>query len=200
MRVGILALVVMLAAPAGAEQMQHMDHAGHEGDHQMHGAGMPHDDGAAPAQEAPRAAGQAAFAAIQEVVGLLLADPDTDWSRVDIDALRAHLVDMDNVTMRATVTREEIAGGARFRVTSGEPEVVASIRRMVLAHAGMVSPEAGWQAEAAPLEDGAVLSVAGDAAEAARIRALGFFGVMTVGMHHQAHHLALAQGANPHQH
>ncbi|QYX58087.1 hypothetical protein K1T73_06885 [Roseovarius sp. SCSIO 43702] len=34
----------------------------------------------------------------------------------------------------------------------------------------------------------------------ARFRAVGFIGVMTVGMHHQAHHLALAVGQNPHAH
>ena len=29
--------------------------------------------------------------------------------------------------------------------------------------------------------------------------ALGFFGVLTLGMHHQMHHLMLARGMNPHQ-
>ena len=45
--------------------------------------------------------GQGAFAAIAEVVALLDADPATDWSRVDIEGLRQHLIDMGNVTMRA---------------------------------------------------------------------------------------------------
>ena len=48
----------------------------------------------------PTEAGQGAFAAIQEIVAILEADPDTDWSKVDIDALRQHLVDMNAVTLR----------------------------------------------------------------------------------------------------
>ena len=35
--------------------------------------------------------GQDAFAAIQEIVEILAADPKTDWSKVNIDALRQHL-------------------------------------------------------------------------------------------------------------
>src|SRR6516165_7172350 len=42
----------------------------------------------------PVLAGQDAFGAIQEVVQILEADPTTDWSKVNIDALRQHLVDM----------------------------------------------------------------------------------------------------------
>ena len=49
-------------------------------------------------------AGQDAFAAIQEVVEILTADPKTDWSKVNIDALRQHLIDMNNVTLNAKVT------------------------------------------------------------------------------------------------
>src|SRR5438046_3161300 len=47
-----------------------------------------------PAMSAPREPGQSAFAAIQEIVALLEADPGTDWTKVDIEALRRHLVDM----------------------------------------------------------------------------------------------------------
>ena len=32
---------------------------------------------------------------------ILEADPTTDWSKVNIGALREHLIDMDEVTMRA---------------------------------------------------------------------------------------------------
>lgn len=59
----------------------------------------------------PTEPGQSAFAAIQEIVALLEADPDTDWSRVDIAALRRHLVDMHNVTVAAKVASEPIDHG-----------------------------------------------------------------------------------------
>src|SRR5438552_18068577 len=39
----------------------------------------------------PKSPGQAAYAAIGEVVRLLEADPRTDWSRVNVEALRQHL-------------------------------------------------------------------------------------------------------------
>jgi hypothetical protein len=32
----------------------------------------------------------------------------------------------------------------------------------------------------------------------AKLRALGFIGVLTLGMHHQMHHLMIAKGENPH--
>ena len=40
-------------------------------------------------QTVPTQPGQEAFAAIQEIVAMLEADPRTDWSKVDIDALRS---------------------------------------------------------------------------------------------------------------
>ena len=55
----------------------------------------------AAAGSVPTSSGQAAFATISEVVRLLKADSATDWSKVDIEALRRHLIDMDAVTMRS---------------------------------------------------------------------------------------------------
>ncbi len=37
-----------------------------------------------------------------------MADPETDSSQVDIEALRQHLIDMDNVTLRARVHVQEV--------------------------------------------------------------------------------------------
>ncbi|WP_280955336.1 hypothetical protein [Cohaesibacter haloalkalitolerans] len=34
--------------------------------------------------------------------------------------------------------------------------------------------------------------------ELEKIKALGFYGVMTIGAHHQMHHLMMATGINPH--
>jgi hypothetical protein len=142
--------------------------------------------------------GQSAFAAIQEIVSQLMADPETDWSNVDIEALRQHLIDMDNVTLGARVDVHEIEGGARFEATSDEAGVTDSIRAMVPAHAAIMNGAEGWSMHAEEMPGGAALTVTG--ADPDRIKALGFIGVMTVGMHHQAHHLALATGQNPHAH
>src|SRR4051794_29391894 len=57
----------------------------------------------------PREPGQSAYAALGEAVRIMVADPQTDWSRADVNALRNHLVDMDNVTLHANVTTARLA-------------------------------------------------------------------------------------------
>jgi hypothetical protein len=146
----------------------------------------------------PMEPGQSAFGAIQEIVEILEADSGTDWSKVDIEGLRRHLVDMDNVTLASTVDAAAVDGGARFTIT-GTGKVAGSIRRMVVAHAESMDGVDGWRFVAAERPDGATLTVtAPDAATQSKIRALGFIGVMTRGMHHQEHHLMIASGAGPH--
>lgn len=179
MRIGWIFAALLAASPL---QAQHMDHAAHVG----HGA-----QSGAEATET----GQAAFAAIQEIVAILEADPHTDWSKVNIGALRAHLVDMENVTMRAKVRPLPIAGGMAFQVTSDDPDVVASIQRMVVAHAAVMNGVNGLRMKASVRPYGAMLGVEGNED---RIKGLGFFGIMATGMHHQAHHLSIARGLNPH--
>ncbi len=49
--------------------------------------------------------GQDAFGAIQEIVQALQSDPKTEWSKVNIEALRQHLIDITiEVTLHATAT------------------------------------------------------------------------------------------------
>ena len=92
----------------------------------------------------------------------------------------------------------EVEGGARFEATADDAAVTGSIRAMVAAHAATMDGVEGWTMLAEEIPGGAALTVTG--ADTNRIRALGFIGVMTVGMHHQTHHLALATGQNPHAH
>jgi hypothetical protein len=178
-----LAVLLLTAAPALAQS------AGYTMHH--------HPMAAAPGASVPSQTGQGAFAAIQEIVAILEADPDTDWSRVDVEALRQHLIDMANVTLAAKVASAPLADGVAFTVT-GEGAVAQSIRRMVTAHAATMAGVAGWRFAAAEREDGAVLSVTVPADDLAKVRALGFIGVMTRGMHHQHHHLMIARGDHPH--
>lgn len=113
-----------------------------------------------------------------------------------LESLRQHLIDMDNVTLRAEVQSVDVDGGVRFDVTSDIPAVAASIRRMVYAHAATMDGVQGWALHANDLSNGANLTVLGDDRE--RILGLGLIGMMALGMHHQAHHLALATGHSPH--
>ncbi len=152
---------------------------------------------ASPRLGMPTEAGQSAFAAIEEIVAILEADPDTDWSKVDIDALRQHLVDMNAVTLEARVASAAVDGGMRFDVT-GDGPVQESIRRMVVAHAATMNGVDGWTFEAAPIAGGAALTVHAPPKDAAKLKGLGFFGVLTLGMHHQMHHLMIAGGLSPH--
>ena len=145
----------------------------------------------------PTQPGQGAFAAIQEIVEILEADPHTDWSKVDIGALRQHLIDMDNVTLHADARSAPIDGGIKFTVT-GEGAVTQSIQRMVMAHAAVMNGVGGWKMSAAQTDSGAILSVTCPAEDLKKLQALGFIGVMTRGMHHQLHHLMIARGDHPH--
>jgi len=65
----------------------------------------------------PASPGNAAFGTISEIVRMLDADPNTDWSRVNIEALRQHLIDMDLVLMTSTVKQRNVAGGVELDVT-----------------------------------------------------------------------------------
>ncbi len=187
-RLVLAAAVVFVASHALADDAGHtpaMQHSGH--------AAMSQDQAAVPLE-----GGQAAFAAIQEIVTILEADPATDWSKVNIDALRDHLVDMNDVTLRARATREDTADGVRYMAT-GDGPVVDSIRRMVFAHAKVMNGIDGWTYETAEIPNGAALTVkVADPGDIAEVRALGFIGVLAKGSHHQAHHLMIASGRNPH--
>lgn len=202
---------VRLRAVAGLALLLASVHPSVAGEAPTHGASMPHDPAMSHAAEgrhahgdsmervaAPREPGQSAFAAISEIVAILRADPHTDWTKVDIEALRRHLTDMDNVTLRAAVRATSIAGGTRFEATSADPAVTASIRRMVTAHAATMSGYEGMEMRAVEIPGGAALAVTGG--NAAMVRGLGFIGLLTVGMHHQEHHLSLARGSDPHRH
>ena len=145
-------------------------------------------------QGQPKETGQAAFAAIAEIVALLESDPNTDWSRVDIDGLRKHLVDMDLVTTHAEISRTLRPQGARFEVR-GTPRTSEAIRAMVPSHAPFLASETGWQVSTEELEDGVALIVDG---HADMIQGLGFFGLMAIGAHHQRHHLTMAKGLTAH--
>lgn len=146
----------------------------------------------------PTQTGQAQFAAIAEIVTLLRDDPRTDWASVDIDALRAHLVDMDRVTTQASVKTDVTDWRVTFTV-SGGALVAPSIKRMVLAHSSMLQQSSDWVVQVGEHHTGAtmVIEVTSQAA-LDQITGLGFFGVMTVGAHHQQHHMMIATGGSPH--
>jgi hypothetical protein len=140
--------------------------------------------------------GQDAFGAIQEVVQILEADPTTDWPKVNINALRQHLVDMNEVTLRAAAAERVIDN--RFEITvTGEGRTLDAIKRMVPAHVAELG-KLGWNAKTEDVSNGMKLTVTtSDPNELTKLKALGFMGIMVQGGHHQPHHLMMAKGEMP---
>jgi hypothetical protein len=173
------------------DRMMQMMHSGQQG---MHG-GMRH---AMMGQQSgmtgqPTLPGQDAFGTIQEVVQILEADPTTDWSKVNIAALREHLIDMNEVTLRAVAAEQALENGIEIAVT-GEGRTLEAIKRMVPAHVGELV-KSGWNAKTEDLPNGVKLSVTtNDPKQLTKLKALGFMGIMVQGGHHQPHHLMMAKG------
>lgn len=142
--------------------------------------------------------GQDAFGAIQEIVAKLEADPATDWSKVNLEALRQHLIDMNEVTLRADAAATPVAGGLTIAIT-GSGRTLAAIQRMVPAHAQEIDGLNRWRVTAVALANGMTLTVtSNDPKEVQKIRGLGFIGILVTGSHHKPHHLAIARGEFPH--
>ena len=115
---------------------------------------------------------------------ILEADPATDWSKVNIGALREHLIDMDEVTMRARASERALDNGIEITVT-GEGRTLGAIKRMVPAHTHELVA-LGWSAKTQDLPNGVKLVVtASDPRQAVKLKALGFMGIMVQGAHHQ---------------
>lgn len=180
--------------PMGPAQMQEMMRQ-QQGMMPMGGhAGMPG------ASTTPTMPGQDAFGAIQEIVRILEADPKTDWSKVDLEALRQHLIDMNEVTLKADAAAKPIEGGVEIAVTGNDRTLVA-IQRMIPTWAQAANGLNGWNTKAAALPNGELLTVtATDPKEVQHIRGLGYVGLLASGSYHQTHHLAMAKGEFDHEH
>ena len=177
----LLAALALLLAPAAAHAQQ-MDHSAHA----QHAA----------AGATPTMLGQDAYAAIAEVVRLLDADPSTDWSKVNLEALRRHLRDMHEVTLRSTVAQRDVPGGFTADVT-GDARTAEAIGRMLPSHARELDAMPDLRATTEPIAGGVRLTVTAERDDprlAARLRGLGMVGVLTLGDHHRVHHLMIARG------
>lgn len=165
-----------------AENKEHMDHAQH-----MKGADV----------AVPTMPGQEVFGTIQEIVRILEADPTTDWSKVNIAALREHLIDMDEVTMRAASREQALDNGVDISVT-GEGRTLDAIKRMLPPHVHELVA-IGWNARTETLSNGIRLVVtSNDPKQVTKLKALGFMGILVQGAHHQVHHLMMAKGEHIH--
>jgi len=161
--------------------------------HSGHAPGMNH--GATTSNGQPREGGQATFAAIIEIVGILEQDAETDWGKVDINGLRAHLLDMNHLILNTDATTST-AGKNQIRFDiRGTPVSIPSIHRMVPAHSRFIEQSRGWTIQPELNDDGATLTITvDDPVSLNRLDALGFYGFMSLDSHHQAHHYQMAIG------
>lgn len=182
----IILLALASTAMTGYAEDAHKGHESHQG-HDMSQVEMP--------AQLPTEAGQSAFAAIAEIVILLNEDPNTDWAKVDIDRLRTHLVDMNELTLNAVAEKTVSKGKVSFAIT-GPARTLQAIKAMVPAHSVELNKIDGWQVDVEIKTDGVIMHVSSDdAGILAKVNALGFFGMMATGAHHQPHHWGMATGA-----
>lgn len=192
-----IALLSIVSGSVIADDKNVMDHSNM--DHAAHMAKMMKSATANQAPSpVPTEAGQAGFAAIAEIVQILSSNPNTDWSKVNINALREHLLDMDRLVTGAKVSEEAVKGGMRFNAT-GTGDVLKAIQHMVPAHAAELEKMSEYTATTEVIESGIALIVTTEKeAIVAKIKGLGFFGLMASGSHHQPHHFGMATGQMDH--
>jgi hypothetical protein len=184
--------------PMGMQTQQQVADGETHGGSLMRGQPGPHamSHGVASAGQ-PTLPGQDAFGAIQEIVRMLETDPSTDWSKVNIAALRAHLIDMNEVTLHAVAVERPLSNGIEITVT-GAGRTRDAIKRMLPAHTRELVA-LGWNARTEVIAEGVKLTVSSnDPRQFEKIKALGFMGIMVQGAHHQPHHLMIAKGEFAH--
>ena len=158
---------------------------------------MPSSDATA---SVPTQTGNAVFGEIQEVLHKLEADPNTDWKKVNLEALRQHLLDMRHFTEDVEVVAQKpIDKGIEITLRATTPGAIPALDRAFSAHPKVLKAETGWDMTAAKDKDKYKLQITtSDAAQVDKLRALGYIGVMVTGNHHPLHHWALAKGQTPH--
>ena len=104
---------------------------------------------------------------------------------------------MNEVVLRAAVKAGSVAGGLAMEIT-GPARTEQAIRAMVAPHAAELDRMPEWTARTEQIPGGLRLTVTArtpeDTKTVARIRGLGFAGLLAQGGHHGPHHLAMAKG------
>jgi len=136
------------------------------------------------------------FGTIQEVVKKLESNPDTDWSKVNLEALRQHLLDMKAFTEEVSVTSQTpIANGTKIKIQPKTERAEESLKRLFDMHPAMIKKEKGWDMDAKKNDSSWIITCTTDnKSEAEKIRAFGYIGLLAEGAHHQLHHWMIATG------
>jgi hypothetical protein len=112
-------------------------------------------------------------------------------------AIRQHLVEMDDATMRAVTTERNVPAGIEIDIDGAGPAGAAATR-MATTHMRILEQGSEYRASSAAVPGGVRITITArdprNAQVVDRIRGLGFAGIMTEGEHHARHHIALARG------
>lgn len=162
-------------------------------EHNMH---MQHHDVGSKLTEA----GNDAFGTIQEALQQLINDPKTDWSKVNMEALRQHLVDMRNFTLNVEIIKQtNIKKGIEVVLTPDNERTRQSLERVFSVHPAQLNKETGWDMKIYKHNNQYKVVVTTEKPkEVSKIQGLGYIGVMAWGNHHQSHHWMMAKGGHPH--
>jgi len=145
-------------------------------------------------------AGNDAFGTVQEVIVQLNNNPNTDWKKVNIEALRRHLLDMNDMTVNVEViSQENIPNGLKAIIKATTKRAALALERVFKAHPAQLQRETGWKMTVQKQGNQYVLTIVSEnSQDIDKIRGLGYIGLMAYGNHHQPHHWGIATGSNPH--
>ncbi len=140
--------------------------------------------------------GNEIFGTIQEVIHKLEADPNTDWSKVNLEALRQHLLDMKAFTEEVQVLdKKPIPDGVEIHVRPETKRAHGALKRLFMMHPKMLKEEKGWDMKARRNGDiWTITCTTQKSSEVEKIRVLGYIGLLAEGAHHQYHHWLIATG------
>jgi len=145
-------------------------------------------------------AGNDVFGTIQEVIAKLNSNPNTDWGKVNLEALRQHLLDMNDMTLNVEVmSQKPIHNGLEAIVRPTTARAALALERVFKTHPIQLKRETGWTMQIKKHNDQYILTTTSEnPRDTSKIRGLGYIGLMAYGNHHQSHHWAMATGKNPH--
>lgn len=137
------------------------------------------------------------FGTIQETISALEADTSTNWQKVNIEALRRHLLDMKAFTEQVEVfNKKDLPRGVQFQVHPQNKRAQVALKHLFAMHPAMLKKETGWDMKTELQQNGdwLVSCTSGNPGDVAKIRALGYIGLIAEGAHHQLHHWMIATG------
>lgn len=142
------------------------------------------------------------FGTIQEVINKLNANPNTNWNKVNIEALKEHLLDMRDMTVNIEViSQNRVENGSEIVIKPMTKRSIQAMKRILSAHPKQLEKETNWKMTVQKQGDNYLLiTTTNNPTEVSKIVGLGYIGIMAYGSHHQSHHWSMAIGKNPHSH